>query len=88
MQLTLALGAESLLVLETIDSTEMGDSQSPYGVIFRVDMVVPVVVEVKLSHKMRGLQKHESKTTPAALGKYYQLRKWSFLKLAYYSSRE
>jgi hypothetical protein len=40
-------------------------------------MVFTVVVEVKPSHKMRGFQKHESKTTPAALGKYHQFRKWS-----------
>lgn len=49
---TLARGAESARVLDTIESTEMGDSQSPYGAIFLVAMAV--VVKVKLSHKCGG----------------------------------
>lgn len=40
---TLALGEESLLVLETMESTEIGDSQSPYGAVFLVLVLVLVL---------------------------------------------
>jgi hypothetical protein len=46
--LTLALGEASLLVLDTIESTEIGDSQSPYGAVFLVVVVDMVVVDVQV----------------------------------------
>lgn len=45
---TLALGEESLLVLETMESNEIGDSQSPYGAVFLVVLVLVVLVLVVL----------------------------------------
>lgn len=55
--LTLALGESSLLVLDTIESTEIGDSQFPYGAVFLVVVVDMVVVDVQVWLQSAGWQR-------------------------------
>jgi hypothetical protein len=67
--LTLALGESSLLVLDTIKSTEIGDSQSPYGAVFLVVVVDMVVVDVQVWLQSVGVTENTSKCKmrPAAV---------------------